>query len=286
VVRERRAVEIDQGVSTHLERGGAVLFVTGTTRHRAPDALAPRLAFMTTALQALLMGSPWKRRKEALGYCGAIRSIEVTWGMENGWHPHFHALLLFDQAVSDEARRELTRWLEERWVDVCSHAGMGVPSRRIGLDVRPVRSAGDLGQYLAKIDGGWGAGLEMARGDLKKKPGRLSPFGILEEFAATGDVAMRDLWLEYEEATFGRRAIRWGQGLKERLGVDLQVDEEAAAGPGGLTPIMRALVEAAAWNPMVKRGDVAWFLDDVEHLAAAVQVMASAYGTQLKELER
>ena len=35
-----------------------------------------------------------------LGYKGRIVATEVTWGEQNGWHPHYHMILFFDHEIN------------------------------------------------------------------------------------------------------------------------------------------------------------------------------------------
>jgi hypothetical protein len=47
----------------------------------------------------------------------------------------------------------------------------------------------------------------------------------------TGDVADLDVWLEFEEASYGRQQLTWSKGLREIAGLAAQeaTDEELAA---------------------------------------------------------
>ena len=43
------------------------------------------------------------------------------------------------------------------------------------------------------------------------------PFDLACEFFETGDMALLDLWHEFERETFGRSVIRFTKGLRARL---------------------------------------------------------------------
>lgn len=271
IIRERRATEIDTGVSNHLASGGSALFVTLTLHHLRSDALSPRLEAVAEALKHTLTGAPWSRRKERLGYVGAIRAVEITDGL-NGWHPHTHALLLFDRHLSSEEVDDLGAWMFDRWAGVLLRRGLGSINAH-GLDVRPVVNAGDLAGYLCKIDGGWGVGLELARSDVKRN----SPVRHLWEFARTGDMAPAARWREYELATFGKRAIRWSPGLRARLlGVELdQADDELAASEGLDLALLRAVIPKEVWDPAVRGGTATDLLSTIEEWAALLLFMST-----------
>jgi hypothetical protein len=76
-------------------------------------------------------------------------------------------------------------------------------------------------------DGGWLAGAELARHDLKRgRAGSVMPFELLDR----DDARSRALWVEYVEVTRGRRAIFWSKGLRALLGLDVErTDDEVMA---------------------------------------------------------
>jgi hypothetical protein len=257
-------------MSDHLLDGGGALFLTLTVKHCQRDELAPRLALMAGAMGRCLRGKPWERRAERHGYVGLIRAVEVTYGV-NGWHPHVHALLVFERPLGGDAAADLSEWLYGRWRGICEADGFGVVTRAHGVDVQVVSDVAALGSYLAKVEGGWGAGQELARGDVKRAgSGGQKPFELLSEFAATGDTQLLALWLEYERATFGKQAIVWSRGLRARLLPDEPEvsDEEAATVELGDETWYRVVVPAEVWNGLVWAGQVGELLVEVEWAAA------------------
>jgi hypothetical protein len=270
VVREKRATDIDQGLGYWLDSGGGALFVTHTLRHGRRDALAERMPAVSHALRHCLTGQPWKRRAKALGYRGAIKAVEVTWGLANGWHPHSHTVLILDRPATQAEVADLQAWLFGRWDAVSQRRGLGTLSRQHGLDVRQVERS-ELGGYLTKVEGGWGVGLELARSDLKRgRADRMNPVEILRAFCDTGETKWAALWREYEAATYGRRAVVWSPGLRELLGVTEreQSDQEAAAAEGMDEEFLRVLVGLTRWNGEVKAGTAGELLAEIENLAA------------------
>lgn len=284
VVREARAREIDAGLAVHLERGGGCEFLTLTCEHHMGDQLEPRLATMAEALHSVLKGSGWDRRRRRLAYRGTIRAVEVTHGF-NGWHPHVHVLVLFDRPLSGAERDDLERWVLGRWRTVIERKGFGEVSARHGVDLRPVTTAPDVANYLTKIEGGWSAGHEVARGDSKRKG--QAPFALLREFVETGDVDLRDLWLEYEAATFGKRAIRWSPGLRAYLLGDEQEasDIELASAEGAGLTLLRALVADDVWNQAVRSGETGSLLNRIEQGASALLLLSETMGHVVQPLD-
>jgi hypothetical protein len=283
VIRERRAHEIDVALREALDRQWSVLFLTLTMRHHRGDSLAPRLDAVSTAVRRVLVGSSWQRRKDRLGYVGQVRAVEVTWGERNGWHPHVHVALVFKASLGDDELTALRLWIEGRWARVVEREGFGTINEH-GVDLRRVTSAGDLAGYLCKVEGGWSAGHELARGDRKNG---LTPFSILSEFAETGEVRLADLWREYERATFGHRAIKMSPGLRAEL---LSTDEEAsdlelAASEGADVTLLRAFVHRSVWQRRWDEDTVGLLLNDIENHAALLIVWAEALGYVVPALD-
>ncbi len=274
VVRQRRAVEIEAGLARWLETGHGAAFVTLTTRHHQADDLKGRLIVVGSSLHACLSGAPWKRRAVLLAYVGAIRAVEVTWG-RNGWHPHCHAILLFERPPTRQELRDVETWLYGRWGGICERKGFGTISPTYGVDVREVGAEG-LGEYITKVEGGWGAGMELARADLKTaKNGKkgVPPAELLRRFVDTGEVRWLRLWLEHERATFGTNAIVWSRGLRARLGLDVEISDEDAAKSEGVDVevLLRAVIGSPRWSRFVKAGTTGLLLARIEEAAAAGQ---------------
>lgn len=266
VVRERRAQEVDLALSGHLGSGGGGLFVTFASRHHRADDLAPRLDLMGEVLHSTLQGRTWSVFKRRLGYMGACRVVEVTYGF-NGWHPHCHSAFVLEGRPVFDVVEDLQGWLFERFQGVCLRRGFGTLERPYGVDVRGISDGGGMGDYLSKVEGGWTAGLELARGDVKvaRGDGGRSPFSILRA-AASGDSASAALWSEYERATFGKRFLRWSPGLRARLLPEVEEisDVEAAAAEGAGVVLFSCLFEGEVWDVLVTEGSTGVLLAELE----------------------
>jgi hypothetical protein len=196
-------------------------------------------------------------------------------------------VLLFERPLTGQERQDFWRWVHNRWRAVLLAKGLGTISEAHGVDLRQV--TGDvLGEYLTKVEGGWSTGLELARGDVKRgKRGGITPFELLADFAATGDLESRRLWLEYEAATFGKRWLRWTPGLRARLlGTEVEeTDEQLAASEGVDLALVRWLVEAGEFRRHVRRGTTGLYLDQVEEAAGWVIFLSDLLGHQLRPVE-
>lgn len=258
VIRERRAREIDAILGAALAAGHAVMFVTATVSHHHGDDLAHLL----DGLQAAWSETFRNHRKgiKAAGYIGMIRTVEVTHG-RNGFHPHVHALVIFD--ADSERAAAAAAVLGTHYRSALRSRGLYASSAR-GWDVRPVVSAGDVSSYLAKIEGGWGAALELCRADLKSSGTK--PFDLLR-LATSGDWSAASLWVRFERATAGRRCIVVSPGLAKRYGVELVSDEVAAEAEMDAPAVLVFSVDRRMWHLLMRRQAVAALLAALEAYA-------------------
>jgi hypothetical protein len=256
--REQKAGQIDKALVEWDRRGGGATLVTLTVPHNRAMTCDEALALVADGYRQLMAGRFGQALKADLGWFGAVKALEVTHG-ESGWHAHAHVIVLHDREAD---RVQLLGRLHLRW----SHIMGKLTGERIAaqaVDVRPVNiEHGLLGGYLGKVADGWGAGLELARGDVKAgRGGSRSPVQLLDA-AVAGDPGALDLWQEYELATKGRHAIQWTKGTVEALGVTEQEDE-AVADPDDEV-VYRREVAAAVWHALVDLGRDVDYLEAVE----------------------
>lgn len=209
VIRTERARDIEAAVEAARRCGFEVWFLTVTLPHTVADDVGELLG---------RMGRMWRDgwgkgsgylTKQAIGFEGQIRVMEVTHG-ENGWHPHIHALIFCRRGQMD-CERVVKLW-RQRW----KAEGIGSPWRKgVSAQIERVTRSG-LGRYLGKVTMSWGAGLELARGDLKAGAG-LTPAQLLE-LASCGEVDRTNFerWADFERGTKGVIWIRWSPGLRDK----------------------------------------------------------------------
>lgn len=149
-----------------------------------------------------------------------------------------------------------------------------------GLDVRPVHTLGDIGDYMAKGGEIVNIGLELARADLKDRS--LSPWSMLEEFATMGDYDALLRWQEYERATRGKKRIVWSNGLRDRLlGSAPEVeDEELAQAEGEDVVLVEVYVMGEEWKLWSTAGQVGELLRRIEETAAIFIFLAGFSGNR------
>lgn len=222
----RRAFEIDslidQWIGYGPERKGpskaAAYMLTFTVRHGVSNSLATTSSGIADAWRAMFAGRAGQNLRKQIGLKHFARSFEATHG-QNGWHPHFHIIMLFDDPLSDEEMHVIA----ERWRHAVEST-MGpdfAPDSEHGVDSKRLNEAHD-GRYIEKM------GLEIAGIYTKgARNGNRTYWGIAQD-AAKGDRFAAALWSEAQTALFGRRQLTWSRGTREAFELPDLTDEDIA----------------------------------------------------------
>ena len=214
-ITEGRRTELKQGLANWIDEGGHAYLVTFTNSHHRGDCLDGQLKGQKKAFVKF-----WQKRKvtemlKRLGYKGRIVATEVTWGQDNGWHPHYHMIFFFDHEVDPNG---IQSFLALEWQDACIKAGLKAPDLIHGVDVRN-------GTYAAEYVSKWGLEEEVTKGHLKKGlNGSLTPFDLLRGCITNNH--FKTLFKEFADVFKGKQQLVWSKGLKELLGIEKVTDEE------------------------------------------------------------
>jgi len=223
-ISRTRRDEMNTMLAWAREHGLVPVLLTLTARHGHKDKLADLLEAMKKAKQRLRQRAEWR----GLPYRGSVTATEITHGLRAGWHPHFHEIVLLEAEDEAEALAMVAR-LAEAWR--VSLRAFGLDGAAAAFDARGAESAGD---YVAK----WGVAEEVTlanskRGETGKghQRGRGRLPTELAQLGVAGDTWAEALWIEFFEATSGkrRRQLVWSRGLKAECGLDDVTDEELAA---------------------------------------------------------
>ena len=237
-IRASRAAEISAAAKAWSDAGNGVFMVTLTAPHdRYGDKmrLSALMRVIADSFSKVIAGRAWLRVKEQARVAGTIRSVEVTHGLKNGWHPHLHALIFTEGDPGAEGLCALTLHIKSKWKRSIVAAGYRPPSELHGVVIDRCASPAAAAEYIAKDQDGPLPGNELARGDMKLgRDGNRTPFQIIGDFATWGDAEDLALWHEYEKGTRAHQCITWSRGLKALLRVEERSDTELAEeGTGG-----------------------------------------------------
>ena len=249
-IHHRRAAELRHALTTWETNGHAASLVTITVPHDLEDPLSKLVDTERDAWKHITQGAAWQRLKRRLGIAGHIIALELTWGDQNGWHPHYHVLLVHDQEVDATAIAALHGHVQSRLAASCRAYHLRAPDQLHAVRIDPNVCAAAAGSYIAKGDN-WTPAEEMCRGDLKTgRTGSRTPFQLLADYYQTGDSHNRDLWREYSRVTRCLAAVRWSRGVRAvmfgRTAELERSDEELAS--EAVSGELAAVIPIAVWS--------------------------------------
>ena len=214
-ITEGRRSELKQGLANWIDAGGHAYLVTFTNSHHKGDNLGDLLQGQKKAFKKFWEKTKVVKMLKRLGYQGRIVATEVTWGEQNGWHPHYHMIFFFDHEINSQG---IQSYLALEWQDACVKAGLKAPDLIHGVDVRNGTRAAE---YVSK----WGLEEEVTKGHLKKGlNGSLTPFDLLR--GASTNNHFKTLFKQFADVFKGKQQLVWSKGLKDLLGIKQVTDEE------------------------------------------------------------
>ena len=170
-------------------------FATLTIGHVSSDPLVQLWDQLTEAWRLTVKGKSWdsfRRRHQVAGY---VRSFDLTWSAEDGWHPHFHLAFHFSFSRSETELATFRAELKSRWL--ASVISAGAEADWSSQDSSSVLNPDAVAGYLTN-------GGPFKRSDQDSPT--FTP-GDLLHAAVDGDLRARQLWHEHERASLHRRAV-------------------------------------------------------------------------------
>lgn len=236
-ITERRRVEVSEAIERAKEMGFRVMLATFTVPHGLGDDVKVIRKKLQNAWSKMTELRAWKNMKSMVGLRESLRVLEVTYGA-NGWHPHFHALLILEQ--NDFPSSMIKDLWFPHWLHVCRKAGLGDPSPA-AFDVDDGARAA---QYVTK----WGMDSELTKGHLKHGKKSVNPWDLLRVFTFGVDdrrisPELREvlrglgidkkrsaaLWLDFFHGFKGAHQLHPSKGFRTLLGLgNAKSDQELA----------------------------------------------------------
>lgn len=230
IVNER-AKELNSIYQNGTKKGYKYTLLTLTIPHEFKDNLAELYGSsnlrkgLSGALTRLRQSRTWsKRLKKEIDYVGDVRSIEITYGLTNGFHPHIHMVLIHKNKFPEHLKSKLL----EEWQKSALKSGLQKPNER-GLKIDAVNSS-EMVTYLSK----WSVGSELQSDSVKEAKGKNYSIAQLELMLVDDKVrGLNALSLDrisgilksYYIATKGQKQLVYG-GLNNNWKKELLENEE------------------------------------------------------------
>jgi len=231
-ITEVRGLDLQSGTAAWIAPGNSVAMLTLTAPHREGEALADLWSKLKRAMDSFRGRNSVKTVLKAT--LGMVRAAEVLHGA-NGWHPHFHVLIFWRGAITQEQQDHAQQVFARAWIKSAESAGLPAPHPVIGCSLVVGTTCQErLGAYLAKwaklpteeerkalAARQWGAERELTKWHTKRGKGEsLTPFQLLDVYA-TGDrfakARAKSLFIEFSTVMRGQRQLVWSRGLKAAL---------------------------------------------------------------------
>ncbi len=286
-IAEHNRGEIQTALDVWRAIGGVPALITLTMPHYRAQGLSENVAALLAAYRGLTGNRPYRGLARGAGLTHSIRSLEVTWGRRNGFHPHLHVLGFFGSGygASGFPERLPLLWLAELQRHIAITNTDHVLER--GVRFQLGFSAG--AEYLSKVGQAWGLAEEVAKANRKKGRGdHYSPVQLLWHVRDNTLPEAASVYREYAEASKGLHFLQWSRGMREALGlVEEKSDEEKADGVdqhdlvlASLTPHEWRAVRAGGWQARSRLVELADFDEDsaLAYLAHLVERYRQAGG--------
>ena len=284
-IAERRRLELSDALESARAKGWRVHLVTLTIPHGVGDDLRAMLAGLRGALKRLSHGKYAISAQLGGALKGYIRALEVTHG-RNGWHPHYHLLVMTEPHIKPGMLQDVYR---PAWKRACRLAGLPEPSDTHGCTVQD-------GEYAAKYASKWGLEDEMTKGHTKQTRRKgCSPWGLLRCVLDGDDPDYTPerataLFRLYADAFKGSRQLHWSAGLRAELELGKEVsDEILAERPDDERAIWVGELTVEDWRAVRRGRAEAAVLDAAEggpeSLAAILQQLRRKAGKSVDELQ-
>lgn len=255
-ISERRKKEIKQAFDMHKSNDGKIAMLTLTFSHKKTDKLNDTIKKFGQATTKFMSGRAYNDIRLEMDLIGRIRVYEVTYGV-NGFHPHLHIALFYNNDVDLE---KIKIKLYELWEKACIKSGL-TSSKKYGLDLQGGEEAE---AYLSK-HGTWSLEQELSKSHIKKaKNDSMTPFDFLRKYLEFEDKKYLNLFREYVECFKGRRQIQWSQGLKKMFVLEEKTDEQVATEVEEEADIL-GRINFEGWKKILRMDYRAKFLDHVEN---------------------
>lgn len=259
-------------VLQHYENKYYPYLITATISHQVEHSLSTVYQGLRSAWTALRKSASFQRFQQKTGYRHDITALETPYSQVNGWHPHLHAIALFDHELSESEAFEVSDYLKNRWVALTEKQGFPASYER-GLTFLP--RSDHVAEYVAKfgyLPHGWHLEDEVTRSHVKigRANASYTPFQLLDAYFFGEQDWAGEKFREYALFMKGKRQLRYSKGFSaeiERDGIRLAADESLADSLEGKDYYWLLALEPKEWRRLKEFNLRGLFLDYIEQVA-------------------
>lgn len=227
-----RGKEIKKALGYGRDNGLMPVMLTLTASHKLDTLLKPFKTQFKAAYRTMTKSRAWRRLLRSLGIQHTIKAVEVTRTYENGWHYHYHILMLIDKALmmalSDEEINDFRGEIVTMWLAALAEQGLhGDKKHAVNLSYHGNVEAKYLSKLGLQEDEQSNLEYELSAGANKGHDYKGRNVWAILESASRGNKEDEKLYIEYVQAMQGENWINWSHGLKKLVGLDDISDEQA-----------------------------------------------------------
>ncbi|WP_406843559.1 protein rep [Flavobacterium soyae] len=192
-------------IGAHQSKDLSIGFLTLTVRHSKFDTLKKTLDKISNNYRKFQQSRFWKSDK---GIIGQVKTLEITYSDNNGWHPHLHILYFYNNSDGKQ-NEKFQKEVLKRWVSFRDNNSLIKAQNQKML-------TNDISDYMAKYD----ITSEMTKGQIKSSKG-LTPFTALAKIAC-GDYSdefekrrLYGIYSCYVEQTQGKHFVNISNSLRK-----------------------------------------------------------------------
>lgn len=232
VIQSKRTTEVQKAIDWANDNDYQVAMVTYTSSHNVKMSLIEFGQKLQKAYEMMMKNIRKSRKKYEIGY---IKGVEFTHSYRNGWHKHYHVILILKKECDVNA---YFATIKKSWETACIKNNLlDATNEKAVSDFREhsvdiVKSAKEISNYVNKSSKSWTLADEMSKSVLKigHNNEHRTPFQILCDIAITKDKKQRykdiDVFVEYMLYTYGLHQQDYSNGLKDAVGIRELSDEE------------------------------------------------------------
>lgn len=227
--------------------------VTFTIEHHKAEKFENVLNDLIESIRYLRGSQFWKDLEKKFEIFGSVTSLENTYGLVNGYHPHKHIIFLSRRKLTDADYKNLHSAITLVYKKILLEKYNRGLSSKNGVNVRGASQ--EVLEYVSKYGHEpkkiWNLATEMTKAEQKtgyKKGERYTPFQLLDE-NNLGDVDAGKAFQEYARAMKGKAFLTWSNGLRDLFGLGVELtDEEIAKMDDDRDKYPFALGDGVAWE--------------------------------------